>query len=70
MARLDSSTAALAGGKAKEIRKGPRESGDAMPKEFNALAVDGWEYVGPVTSVDRASATTIAVLVLFKRAKE
>src|ERR1019366_1214001 len=60
-------------GKIKEVSHGPKESAEAMTKQFNALAVAGWEYVGPVASTERQARVpeplggSLGVLVLFKR---
>jgi hypothetical protein len=58
-------------GKAKQIEHGPKASAEAMTKQFNALAADGWEYVGPLTSTGRQAPGSEAsgVLTVFKRAK-
>src|SRR4051794_31955574 len=39
----------LVDGKEVIIEHGPKASAEAMTKQFNALAAEGWEYVGPVT---------------------
>jgi hypothetical protein len=43
----------------------------AVTADFNALAQDGWEYVGPVvhTGYGQTPATDGLVYVVFKRAK-
>jgi hypothetical protein len=60
------------GGQRQEIAHGPKESADAMTKQFNALAAEGWDYVGPVTSAGRPMAGdgTSGVLTVFRRAKQ
>jgi hypothetical protein len=50
-------------GKMEEVA-GPAKSAEAMTKQFNDLAAEGWEYVGPTTSTSREG-----VLILFKRLK-
>ena len=59
-------------GKAKEVEHGPAASAEAMTRQFNALAAEGWEYVGPVapTGKQPAAGERGGVLSLFKRAKQ
>ena len=58
-------------GKLVEIEHGPRASAEAMTKQFNELAAQGWEYVGPIAASgkqDTGDGST-GVLSLFKRTK-
>jgi hypothetical protein len=59
-------------GKAKGTSLGPKESTEAMTQQFNALAAEGWDYVGPVLSVETrpVGPRTSVVLSLFRRAKQ
>ena len=59
-------------GKPREIDHGPKASAEAMTKQFNALAAEGWEYVGSVTSTGKQAPGDGAsgVLTIFKRAKQ
>jgi hypothetical protein len=58
-------------GKPKEIEHGPAASAEAMTRQFNALAEEGWEYVGPVGTTGGKSVGALGngELSLFKRAK-
>ena len=62
----------LVDGKAQEVERGPGASAEAMTRQFNALAAEGWEYVGPVgpTGPQPAATQRGAVLSLFKRPKQ
>ena len=58
-------------GKAREVEHGPAASAEAMTKQFDALAAEGWEYVGPVAPTGRQPPATDlgGALNLFKRAR-
>lgn len=58
-------------GEIKEVVLGPKASAEAMTKQFNALAAEGWEYIGPVAPTGRQGSGDLAggVLTVFKRAK-
>ena len=67
-------------GKLKEIDHGPKASAEAMTKQFNALAAEGWDYVGAVTPTGKTPTGKLeppgpgdgesGVLTVFKRAKQ
>ena len=66
-----------ADGKVKELRHGPKQSAESMTNQFNALAAEGWEYIGPVISTmsptERLPVLDAnpnhGVLVIFRRTK-
>jgi hypothetical protein len=42
-------------GQLKEIDHGPKASSEAMTRQFEAVAAEGWQYAGPVTSTGKQS---------------
>ena len=58
-------------GKAKVTSTGPKESAEAMTRQFNALAAEGWEHVGPVITAEThpEGPRSSVVHSLFRRAK-
>jgi hypothetical protein len=58
-------------GKKQLVEHGPKASAEAMTKQFNALAEEGWEYVGPLGTTGKQGADSgSGVLSLFKRSKQ
>lgn len=49
----------------------PRVSAEAMTKQFNALAAEGWEYVGPIAPTGKQTTSSDAdgLLSLFRKAR-
>jgi hypothetical protein len=62
-----------ADGKIRVVTHGPEKSAETMTKQFNALAAEGWDYVGPVTHTTPPARDAVSpnsgVVSLFKRAK-
>jgi hypothetical protein len=63
-------------GQEKKVVLGTKDPAEDMTKQFNALAAEGWEYVGPIASKERSSFMPGAsgppydvhgMLILFKR---
>src|SRR4051794_23230449 len=52
-------------GEIREIGSGPAESAAAMTRQFNELAADGWEYVGPITVTQGLPPTSGAASAAF-----